>query len=144
MKDFQKMLDEAKIVAAIGDVELKATAEIRVHVEKRCPVDVMDHAVEVFANLNMHQTRHRNGALIYIAYEDHKFAIIGDAGINVKVGPSFWQQEQELLSDHFKKEAFTEGICKAIERIGNELQKHFPYESGDTNELPDDISYGDQ
>ncbi len=47
------MLDEAKIVAAIGDVELKATAEIRVHVEKRCPVDVMDHAVEVFANLNI-------------------------------------------------------------------------------------------
>ena len=121
-----------------------ATAEIRVHVEKRCPDDVMDHAVEVFANLNMHQTRQRNGALIYIAYEDHKFAIIGDAGINAKVGSSFWQQEQELLSDHFKNEAFTEGICKAIERIAIELQKHFPYEPGDTNELPDDISYGDQ
>ena len=59
MKDFQKLLDEAKIVTAIGDVELKATAEIRVHVEKKCPVDVMDRTVEVFAKLNMHKTRYR-------------------------------------------------------------------------------------
>ena len=144
MKPFHKLLDEAKIVAAIGDVELKATAEIRVHVEKRCQIDVMDRAAEVFANLNMHQTRYRNGALIYIAYEDHQFAIIGDAGINAKVGPRFWQQKQEMLSNHFRKAEFTVGVCKTIEMIGAELQKYFPYESGDTNELPDDISYGDQ
>jgi len=36
------------------------------------------------------------------------------------------------------------GVCKTIEMIGAELQKYFPYEPGDTNELPDDISYGDQ
>ena len=144
MKDFQKLLDDSRIVAAIGVIELKATAEVRVHVEKRCPIDVMDRAVQVFANLNMHQTRYRNGALIYIAYEDHKIAIIGDAGINAVVSDNFWQREQELLSGYFKKEEYTDGICKAIEGIGTELQKHFPYEAGDTNELSDDISYGDQ
>lgn len=144
MKPFHKLLDETRIVAAIGNVELKATAELRVHVEKSCPNDVMDRAAEVFANLHMHQTRYRNGALIYIAYKDHKFAIIGDVGINAKVGPDFWEQEQKLLTDHFRKSEFTDGICKTIERIGIELQKYFPYEAGDINELPDDISYGDQ
>lgn len=131
-------------MAAIAKVESKATAEIRVHVEKKCPIDLMDRAVEVFANLHMHQTRYRNGALLYIAYEDHKFAIIGDGGINAKVGLDFWKQEQQLLSKYFQKEEYTEGICQCINDIGAELQKYFPFELDDTNELPDTISYGDQ
>lgn len=144
MKSFQSQLDEEKIVTAIGEVELKATAEIRVHIEKKCPADVMDRAVRVFANLHMHQTRYRNGVLLYIAYEDHKFAIIGDAGINARVGPDFWQHEKQILQDHFKKAEYTEGICQCIEHIGVELVRYFPYEPGDTNELPDDISYGER
>ena len=144
MESFQKLLDESRVVAAITDAELKATAEVRVHVEKRCSLDVMDRAAEVFAKLHMHQTRYRNGTLIYIAYEDHKFAILGDAGINAKVKEDFWQNELDILAEYFKKAAFTEGICKTIETIGIELQKYFPYESGDTNELSNDISYGDQ
>ena len=137
-------MDEEKIIAAIGEVESKATAEIRVHIEKKCPYDVMDRAVQVFANLHMHQTRYRNGVLLYIAYEDHKFAIIGDAGINAKVPQDFWQQQRQWLGEHFQNKAFTQGICQCIDSIGSELVKYFPYESGDINELPDDISYGDQ
>jgi uncharacterized membrane protein len=144
MKSFIKRIEENKIASAIGQVESNATAEVRVHVEKHCPMDIMDRASEVFAELNMHRTRYRNGVLIYIAYQDHKFAIIGDAGINAKVGPGFWQHERELLRSHFKRGGFTEGICLAIESIGSELQKHFPHEPDDINELPDDISYGDQ
>jgi uncharacterized membrane protein len=144
MKSFQSQLDEEKIVNAIGEVELKATAEVRVHLEKKCPVDVMDRAVEVFTTLHMHQTRYRNGVLLYIAYEDHKFAIIGDAGINARVGPDFWRHEKQLLGDHFQKAEYTQGICQCIGHIGDELIRFFPYEPGDTNELPDDISYGDQ
>jgi len=144
MKSFQNHLDEEKIVAAIGAVESNATAEVRVHIEKKCPEDVMDRAVKVFANLHMHQTRYRNGVLLYIAYEDHKFAIIGDAGINARVGKDFWQHQKQLLSEHFQKADYTQGICKCISMLGAELMKYFPYESGDTNELPDDISYGDR
>ncbi|GJM30036.1 MAG: hypothetical protein DHS20C17_26710 [Cyclobacteriaceae bacterium] len=144
MKAFQNQLDEARIIEAIGEVELSATAEVRVHIEKKCPIDVMDRAVQVFANLNMHRTRYRNGALLYIAYQDHKFAIIGDSGINAKVGPEFWQKERQLLAEYFKKEEFTEGICNCIRNIGKELARYFAYEEGDINELPDDISYGDQ
>jgi uncharacterized membrane protein len=144
MKAFRGQLDEAKIVATIGEVESKATAEVRVHIEKNCSIDVMDRAVEVFTNLHMHQTRYRNGALLYIAYLDHKFAIIGDAGINAKVGPEFWQRQQEILSGYFKKKQFNDGICNCLQHIGAELTKYFPYESGDINELPDDISYGDR
>jgi len=143
MKEFKDRLDEERIVAAIGEVAAKATAEVRVHVEARCQGDVMDRAVEVFANLHMHQTRYRNGTLLYIAFKDHKFAIIGDAGINAKVGQDFWMKEQQIISNYFQKGEFTEGICQCIQQVGAELAKYFPYEPDDTNELPDDISYGD-
>lgn len=144
MEKFLQLLDEDRIVAAIAQAELKSSGEIRVHVEKHCDGNIMDRAVEVFAKLHMHQTRYRNGVLIYIACYDHRFAIIGDAGINAKVGPDFWQQEKQILTDHFKKSEFTQGICAAIEKVGEVLKKHFPFESDDVNELPDDISYGDK
>jgi uncharacterized membrane protein len=144
MKSFLAKLNEDRITDAIARVEQNATAEIRVHVEKRCKKQVLDRAAEVFAQLNMHRTRYRNGALIYIAYLDHQFAILGDAGINHKVGPDFWEKEKQMLTDHFKEQKFTEGICKVIEEIGAALQKYFPFEPDDINELPDDISFGDQ
>ena len=143
MEEFLHQLDEDRIVAAIGAAEAESTAEIRVHVEKHCREDVLDRAVEVFANLHMHQTRYRNGVLIYIACYDHKFAIIGDAGINAKVGANFWDQERALMAQHFKRDEFTEGVCKAIEEVAKILKVHFPFESGDINELPDNISFGD-
>ena len=104
---------------------------------------VLDRAVEVFANLHMHQTKNRNGVLIYVAYQDQVFAIIGDAGINSKVEGDFWEKEKELLGQYFKKRQFTEGICEAISLIGERLQKYFPYHPDDQNELPNEVSKGD-
>ncbi|MDH3708558.1 MAG: TPM domain-containing protein [Cyclobacteriaceae bacterium] len=143
MEEFLLQLDEDRIVTSIGEAESSTSGEIRVHIEKHCPIEVLDRSVEVFANLHMHQTRQRNGVLIYIACHDHKFAIIGDAGINAKVGPNFWQEEKQILSHHFQASQFTDGIVKAIHKVGTVLKQHFPYRPDDINELPDDISYGD-
>jgi uncharacterized membrane protein len=35
--------------------------------------------------MKMHKTKLRNGVLFYLAIEDHKLAVLGDAGINSKV-----------------------------------------------------------
>ena len=91
----------------------------------------------------MHQTKDRNGVLIYLAYQDQKFAIIGDAGINTKVEDDFWEKEKSLLGQHFKQGQFTEGICGAIVLIGERLQKYFPFHPDDQNELPNEVSKGD-
>ena len=45
---------------------------------------------------------------------------------------------------YFRKEEYTEGICRCLRDIGAELEKYYPYEPDDTNELPDNISYGEQ
>ncbi len=135
--------DQKQIVEAIQEAEKQTSGEIKVHIEKNCPdVDVMERAKTVFASLGMHTTKDQNGVLFYLAYEDRKFAVLGDKGIYEKVPHDFWESTKEKLREHFKKNEFTEGLCEGIEEAGIQLKKYFPYQSDDTNELPDDISFG--
>ncbi len=130
------------IVAAIKDAEQNTSGEVQVHIESHCKKAVMDRAAEVFAMLHMHNTKLRNGVLFYLAVEDHKFAILGDAGINSVVPPNFWEQIKEEMQAEFKKGNFTKGLCGGIEKAGKHLKAHFPYKKGDINELSDEISFG--
>ena len=123
--------------------EKQTSGEVKVHIEKKCPnPDVMERAKEVFLTLNLHQTAQRNGVLFYLAYEDRKFAVLGDKGINEKVPADFWETTKRLLRSHFSQGLFLEGLCKGIDEAGFQLKSHFPYKSDDINELPDDISFG--
>ena len=72
-------LDDIK--QAILNAELDTSGEIRVHLEKVCPGDVMDRAAFLFEKLEMHKTHLRNGVMFYLAIKNRKFAVIGDAGI---------------------------------------------------------------
>jgi uncharacterized membrane protein len=77
--------------------------------------------------------------LFYLAMQDHKFAILGDGGINAKVPKDFWDHIKESMVTHFKEGMFAEGIEKGIAMAGKALAEHFPYQDGDVNELSDDI-----
>lgn len=134
---------KGRIKAAIEAAELNTSGEIRVHLEGHCKTDnVLDRAAQMFAQLNMHKTDTRNGVLIYLAVKDHKFAIIGDAGINAKVEDDFWDITKGKMLDHFKTGDLTKGLVEGITCAGARLKEHFPYQQGDKNELSDDISFG--
>ncbi len=133
--------DESKIIEAIRQAEQNTSGEIRVHLEDNFKGDALPEAVKVFQRLGMHKTEARNGVLIFIAPEHRQFAIVGDRGINEKVPPNFWQEERDLMREHFKKGEYTQGVCAVIKQIGQKLKDYFPYQSDDENELPDDISY---
>jgi uncharacterized membrane protein len=133
--------EEQILVAAIATAEKNTSGEIRVHIEKACKGDVLERAKIVFEKLGMTATEARNGVLIYIAEESHKFAIIGDAGIHEKVGHDFWDHSKDLMLAHFKKGAFVTGIKEAVLSCGEALKQHFPYQKNDANELSNDISY---
>jgi uncharacterized membrane protein len=47
------------------------------------------------------------------------------------------------LLNHFRENHFTDGLIKGIDLIGEKLKKHFPYQTGDVNELSDEISFGE-
>ena len=132
---------EATIVDAIKAFELRTSGEIRVHVEHKLRRPPVDEAVKVFEQLNMTETRERNGVLILLAPGQKAFAIVGDAGIDAVTGPDFWAGASAAMQPHFAKGDYVTGLVEGIRIAGEALAEHFPYREDDTNELPDDISY---
>lgn len=133
-----------QIVDAIQAAEQNTSGEIRLHLENkvRKGQTVIQQAGKAFDRLGMYDTEQRNGVLIFMAVEDHKFAIIADEGINKVVPENFWNDIAALMSAKFKEKAFVTGLSEGIQLIGEKLQEFFPYQTDDINELPDDISFG--
>jgi uncharacterized membrane protein len=122
--------EQQLIIEAIREAEMQTSGEIKVHIEKKCAhADVMERAKEVFGLLNLHLTEASNGVLFYLAYEDRKFAVLGDS-------------TKDLLRSHFSQNQFAKGLCAGIAEAGSQLKALFPRRSDDINELPDDISFG--
>jgi uncharacterized membrane protein len=134
--------EEEEIILAILEAERDTSGEIRVHIENGFGMDAMERAKILFHELKMDNTRNSNGVLIYIAVHDHKFAICGDKGICEVVPDNFWDTTRDQIQKHFAKRAFKEGIIAGVLSAGKELHAHFPWNSGDSNELTNEISKG--
>lgn len=134
--------DKLEITNAIRVAETNTSGEIRVHLEKNCVGEVLDRAAYLFEKLEMHKTALRNGVLFYVAIEDKKFAILGDAGINQKVPDDFWESTKDVVIEKLKEGKIAKGLASGIIKAGEQLKAHFPYQDDDVNELSDEISFG--
>ncbi len=139
---FLSTSEEQDIVEAIRLAELNTSGEIRVHIEKTSKNDIFSRAMEVFHYLKMDNTKQQNGVLIYVAVEDKSFVIYGDKGINNVVSNTFWDSTKDIMLSHFKNSDFKNGITEGILKAGEQLEKYFPWEHGDINELSNEISKG--
>ncbi|MBO9674599.1 MAG: TPM domain-containing protein [Sphingobacteriaceae bacterium] len=135
--------EQEKIASAIADAEKATSGEIRIAVDKLCAGDPYEKAIEYFSKLGMDKTAQRNGVLIYLAHADHKFAIIGDVGIDKVVPKNFWETTKIAMTAHFAKGNLAEGIIAGIALAGEKLALFFPPQKGDINELPNDIVFMD-
>ena len=142
-EDFLTKEEEQEIVEAIRMAEKETSGEIRVHIENTTSKVPFDRALEVFHELGMDATELKNGVLIYIAANDKKFVICGDKGINDVVPSDFWNTTKDVMASHFKNGNFKQGLIDGITKAGEQLQKYFPFENGDTNELSNEISLGE-
>jgi uncharacterized membrane protein len=130
------------IKTAIEQAEKRTSGEIKVHLEPRCDGDVLVRAAAIFEKLHMHKTAQRNGVLFYLAYDDRRFAIFGDAGINAVVPENFWDVIKVDMQVKFRGGQFLQGLVDGITKAGEHLATHFPLQKDDINELPNDISFG--
>ncbi|WP_443945952.1 TPM domain-containing protein [Pedobacter sp. AW1-32] len=137
-------IEQDKIAAAISLAEKTTSGEIRIAIDKHCEGDAFEKAVEYFGKLEMHNTALRNGVLIYLAHIDHKFAIVGDSGINKVVPNDFWDTAKIAMAAHFAKGDLADGLVAGISLAGEQLASFFPPQAGDINELPNDIVYLDR
>ena len=138
-----KAIDVERVKAAIAVAERSASGEIRVSVAPFFWGSVRRVAERAFVRLGMTATKDRNGILFFIVPARKKFAVLGDEGIHAKVSQDFWESLASLMSGHFRKGEFTEGLVAAIEEAGRQLAAYFPCDpSTDVNELPDDVDFG--
>ncbi len=140
-----RIIDRERIKKAIQDAELLTSGEIRVSVAPFFWGNLRAAAERAFTRLGMTATRDRNGILLFIVPSRRRFVVLGDEGIHAKVGPEFWKDVAEAMSERFRKGDFTGGLLHGIETVGRELATHFPYDPAtDKNELPDDVDFGEK
>lgn len=136
--------EQEQIAHTITEAEKATSGEIRIAVEKHCKGDAYERATIYFHELGMDQTSQHNGVLIYLATEDHKFAIVGDKGINSLVPTDFWETTKIAMKAHFMSGNLSDGIIAGIALAGEKLATFFPNKNDDVNELPNDIVFLDQ
>jgi len=136
--------EKEKIKQAIHGAEQETSGEIRVCVEKKCKSNPLDRAAYFFKKLKMHETRERNGVLIYLSTEDKKFAIIGDAAFHQKNGDAFWEDARDSMLNNFKTGKILDGVLTGVAMTGKRMKSFFPHLDTDVNELPDDLYDADE
>lgn len=140
--EFLTEKQEEQLIDAINRAERRTSGEIRVHIEHNCEGEALERAARIFHELGMDETRRKNGALIYVATEDHKAAVYAGEGIHSQVEEGFWSDVLEIIISHFKQDAYEEGLEKGVLKIGEKLEELFPYhQKGDVDELSNEISY---
>lgn len=142
VEKFLSRKEEQDIIEAIQKAELNTSGEIRVHLEGGANLEAFERAMEVFHYLKMDNTKQQNGVLIYVAIDTKTFVIYGDSGINNVVPDNFWDSTKDLIQSHFKAKRFKEGLIEGILKAGEQLETHFPWFHGDSNELSNEISKG--
>ena len=98
---------------------------------------VRERAEEVFAALNVWDTAHNSGVLIYVQLVDRRIEIVADRGISARVAQSEWDAVCRRMEDAFKAGNFETGALAAIAEITALLALHFPPLGDNPNELPD-------
>lgn len=97
--------------------------------------EVEEAAITAFFSEGLYRTRQQNGILLFVSVLERKVWILGDRGINERIDPHGWDAIVDELSAGIKDGRQGEALCLAIDRVGEMLRTHFPYQRNDTDEL---------
>jgi putative membrane protein len=100
---------------------------------------VRQRAVLCFFQRGVHRTEEQTGILLFISLLERKVWILGDTGIDAKIGAEVWSSLASELSEGIRKGRAPETLRQVIAKCGKELERHFPGRSGQKNELCDDV-----
>ncbi len=133
-----------RIEAAIRQSEAAHRGELRFAVEAGLHlvplfrgVTPRQRARQVFAQLDVWDTEHSSGVLIYVQLMDRRIEILADRGISAKVGQHDWDAICRRMEDAFRERRFEQGALDGIREITALLGRHFPARGVNPNELPD-------
>ena len=118
--------ERRRVSRAIAAAEAGTTGRIAVRVIPDSSVDAFERAKHEFGRTGLHTHPERNAALVLVAPKARRFAVIGDRAIHERVGDAFWSGVVREIEPMFARNAITDGIVAAVERIGTCLHQYFP------------------
>jgi putative membrane protein len=92
-------------------------------------------SLAAFTAHGLHYTKAHTGILIFVSLLEHRVIVLADRGINEKVEAGTWNEIVQMLTAGLKSGNACEAFCRAIERCGAILARHFPRSADDVNEL---------
>jgi putative membrane protein len=107
--------------------------------KKRIDEAVRERAVRAFFEKGLYRTKGESGILIFLSLLEHKVWILADRGINSKIPHDEWNGLARELSLGMREKRACAALCSVISSCGEELARHFPRQSDDTNELADHV-----
>jgi putative membrane protein len=100
---------------------------------------VHGRCLAAFTGHGLHYTKAHTGILILASLLERRVVVLADKGINEKIDPGTWEEVVKMITNGLRSGDACEGFCKAIERCGEILARHFPRGAGDLDELPDKL-----
>ncbi len=132
------------IEAAIRQAEISHRGEIRFAVEAGLDIlpllqnqSARERALEVFSHLRVWDTELNNGVLIYLLLAERDVEVVADRGVNAKVGHQAWEEICRDMEALFSSGRFEAGVLAGIDSVSSHLNRHYPKQGSDANELPD-------
>ena len=99
-----------------------------------------DRAMRAFHEHGLHRTEQGTGVLVFASLFERRAVVLGDRGINEKMGEAEWQRAVAALVAGMGRGDPAAGFCEAIALCGAKLAQHFPPTpggGGPGNELGD-------
>ncbi|WP_233841258.1 TPM domain-containing protein [Dyella sp. 2HG41-7] len=137
------LLDD--MTEAVADGERTHLGEVRFAVESRLPLplvweglDASTRARQIFGQLNVWDTEHNCGVLIYVLMSEHRIEVVADRGIARRVKPEEWVSICAAMQESFAAGQWRAGALRGISEVHALLAKHFPsHGKARPDELPD-------
>jgi len=133
----------AGIDSAIKAAEARSSGEIRFVIETALDITEAwsgvaprERALHVFSALHLWNTELRNGVLIYVLMADHDVEIIADRGAAQRIPQEDWEGVCRLMEAQFRARQFAAGALAGVEAAGKLLERHFPAQGRNRDELP--------
>jgi putative membrane protein len=109
--------------------------------KRRIEDAVRARAIYGFYQKGAHRTEDETGVFIFISLLERKVWILGDKGIDGKIGDDFWRSLTRELTEGIKGDRATEALLGVIEKCGAELARHFPGRAGMKKHLTDEVVF---
>ena len=127
----------------IHTAEARHSGELRFVIETALEGTALWHdvaprqrALDVFARLRVWDTARRNGVLIYLSLADRDVEIVADRGFDQLVSAAEWEAACRAMETELRAGRYKEGAIAGVRAVSELIERHFPPEPRDVNELP--------